>query len=165
MAPKLGLYTPPVASTEMGIESLSITLNPSCSGAAIGNNTPRCKSGSALSILSWTTNSFARDVSVTGFNDAIKIAQNASMVTLERVIITRNGKTDNSAGYAADITISGTQVLVLDSETRVSDPEVGMKAFPVVTQGLTPGPNCVVRYTAAQKSMMIQVRPPFVSPT
>ncbi|KAK8024656.1 hypothetical protein PG993_012722 [Apiospora rasikravindrae] len=157
MSPKLAPYTPPDASSEMGLESLSVTLNPSCSGHAIGaGGDPKCKGGMALSVLAWVTDSWARDVAVRGYNNAVGVAQNASRVTLQGLIITRDGETDSSNGYAADISIVGTQVLIVDSSTRVSDSKINMKSFPIVTQGLTAGPNCVVRYSAAQPYMQIQ---------
>ncbi|KAI0154514.1 hypothetical protein GGR57DRAFT_465936 [Xylariaceae sp. FL1272] len=151
MSPKLSTYTAPAeASAEMGLESLSITLSPTCSGKII--NDTSCK-GSALSVLSWATDSYARSLAITGFNNAVKIAQNASRLTVQDVTITRDHDTDNGAGYAADISISGTQVLVVDSGTLGGE---GAKSFPVVTQGLTPGPNAVVRYLAQQADMQIQ---------
>lgn len=158
MQPQLAPYTPPAAPTEMGLEALSIALSPSCSGHAIGREgDAKCFGGAALAVLAWTTDSYARDVAVTGYNNAVNVAANASRLTLQRLVITRNGRTDGSHGYAADIGVSGSQVLVVDSATRVSDDKVDMKAFPVVTQGLTAGPNCVVRYAAPQADMQIQV--------
>ncbi|KAK8876831.1 hemagglutinin-related protein [Apiospora arundinis] len=157
MSPKLAPYTPPAASSEMGLEALSITLSPSCSGHPISKEgDPKCNGGAALAVLAWATNIYARDVAIRGYNNAINIAQNASLITLQGLTITRDGKTDGSHGYAADIGISGTQVLVIDSSTHVTDEKVDMRAFPVVTQGLTAGPNCVVRYSAPQPKMQIQ---------
>ncbi|KAK6857294.1 hypothetical protein PG995_007481 [Apiospora arundinis] len=153
----LAPYTLPAASSETGLEALSITLSPTCSGHPISKDgDPECNGGAALAVLAWATNIYARDVAIRGYNNAINIAQNASLITLQGLTITRDGKTDGSHGYAADIGISGTQVLVIDSSTRVTDEKVDMRAFPVVTQGLTAGPNCVVRYSAPQPKMQIQ---------
>ena len=150
MSPKLVRYTPPAAPSELGLESLSITLSPSCSGKIITDKS--CK-GSALAVLPWVTNSYARDLAVTGFNNAVNVAQNASRITIQNVISTRDHDTDNNAGYAADIAISGSQVLVIDSATKGGEKT---KSFPVITQGLTPGPNAVVRHYGQQADMQIQ---------
>ena len=150
MSPQLVPFTPPTADSEMGLESLSITLSPSCSGRIITDHS--CK-GSALMILPWSTNSYARSISLTGFNNAVNINPNASQVTLQSVSIHRDHATDNGAGYAADIGISGYQVLVVHSGTK-GDSDA--KSFPIVTQGLTPGPNAVVGHFAQQADMQIQ---------
>ncbi|EOO00569.1 putative hemagglutinin-related protein [Phaeoacremonium minimum UCRPA7] len=150
MSPKLVIYTPPSAPSELGVESMSITLSPSCSGKIITDNS--CQ-GSALTILPWVTDSYARGLSITGFNNAVKIGQNSSRITIQSVSVHRDHATDNGAGYAADIAISGTQVLVIDSGTKGA---ADAKSFPIVTQGLIPGPNAVVRHFGQQPVMQIQ---------
>lgn len=59
--------------------------------------------------------------------------------------IYRDKDTDNSAGYPADISIAGSQVLVQDSG-QYGLPSAA--AFAVITQGRAPGPNAVVRHVA-----------------
>lgn len=150
MSPKLVTYTPPSAPSELGLELMSITLSPTCSGRIITDDS--C-SGSALTILPWVTDSYARGLSITGFNNAVKIGQNSTRITIQSVSVHRDHATDNGAGYAADIAISGTQVLVIDSGTKGA---ADAKSFPIVTQGLIPGPNAVVRHFAQQSVMQIQ---------
>ncbi|QKX55409.1 uncharacterized protein TRUGW13939_02502 [Talaromyces rugulosus] len=150
MSPELAPYDVPEGPSEMGVEALSMTVEPTCSGVVIDDDS--C-SGAAVSFLSWTVDSYLRDVSLTGFNNVIGISKNARRLTIQNVSITRDHATDNGAGYAADIGISGTQILVIDSSTN--GPQDG-KSFPVVTQSLTPGPNAVVRYHAEQVQKGIQ---------
>jgi hypothetical protein len=68
------------------------------------------------------------------------------------VSIHHDHATNNGAGYAADIGISGHQILAIDSGTKGNS---DTKSFPVVTQGLTPGPNVIVRHLAQQSDMQI----------
>jgi hypothetical protein len=150
MSPRLVAYEGPLSSSEIGLESLSITLSPTCSGKIITDKS--CK-GSAVSILPWTVNSYARSVTVTGFNGAINIAPNSSQITLQSITVERDGATDNGAGYAADISMLGSQILIVDSSTKGP---ADAKSFPIVTQGLTAGPNAVVRHHAQQPAMQIQ---------
>lgn len=149
MTPQLFPYTPPSAFTEMGLENLSIVLFPSCSGVVINGTT--C-SGVALNITSWSTDFFARGLNITGFDSFVLASENTFRHTLQDINMYRDGPTDNAAGYPADITIQGTQILLSDSSSHGSS---NAKSFSVVTQSLTPGPNAVVRFSAEQSDMPI----------
>jgi hypothetical protein len=141
MKPYLAVYNPPSESKEIGLEKLSITRTPTCSGLKL-NNTDPCGS-SAISVTPWTMNSWIRRVNITGFNSFLDIQSNSSRITVQRLSLFRDADTDNGAGYPADITIKGSHVLVRDSG------QYGLstaKAFAVVTQSGTPGPNAVVRH-------------------
>lgn len=142
MDPYLSVYTPPPTSAEIGLEDFSVTLSPTCSGVALSNSS--C-TAPAISISSWTVDSYIRRVNLTGFNNFIAVQNNASRITMSKVGFYRDKDTDNSAGYPADISIAGSQVLVQDSG------QYGLAsaaAFAVVTQGRAPGPNAVVRHVA-----------------
>ena len=132
---------PEGAPREMGLEALSITMSPTCSGRKIGDDS--C-AGKAVNVLPWTTDSWLRSLAITGFNNAVNVQADASRVTVQKVSVHRDHTTDSGAGYAADIGISGYQVLVVDSGTKSTTDKA--KSFPVVTQGLTPGPNAVLRH-------------------
>ena len=142
MSPQLVQFAAPAgAPREMGLEAMSITLAPTCSGKLIGDDS--C-AGKAVNVLSWSTDSWMRLLSITGFNNAVNVQRDASRVTVQKVSLHRDHATDNGAGYAADIAISGYQVLVVDSGTKATSDRAN--SFPVVTQRLTPGPNAVVRH-------------------
>ncbi|KAI1383484.1 uncharacterized protein F4822DRAFT_79231 [Hypoxylon trugodes] len=141
MSPYLATFTAPGISQEIGIENLSITLNPTCSGSAL-NKKNGC-GAEAISVAPWTQDSYIRQVNVTGFNTFINVQNNASRITIDHVSLFRDHDTDNAAGYPSDIAIMGSQVLVQDSG------QYGLKtakAFSVATQAGTPGPNAVLRH-------------------
>lgn len=142
MSPYLSAYTPPPTSAEIGLEDFSVTLSPTCSGVTQDNET--CLTA-AISIPPWTVDSYVRRVNLTGFNSFIAVQGNASRITLSNIGMYRDKDTNNSAGYPADISIEGSQVLVQDSG------QYGLAsaaAFAVITQSRTPGPNAVVRHVA-----------------
>lgn len=135
-------------SQEIGVEHLSISLNPSCSGVDISNKT--CIER-AIVVAPWTKDSYIRTVNITGFNSFIAVAENAQSITIANVGLFRNVDTDNASGYPADISIEGTQVLVTHSG------QYGLataKSFPVVVQATVPGPNAVVQHTS-QSSLQV----------
>ncbi|KAK7718699.1 hypothetical protein SLS64_002659 [Diaporthe eres] len=111
MRPYLSVYTPPPSSSEVGLEDFSVTLTPSCSGVILTNKT--C-SVAAISIYPWTVDSYIRRVNLTGFNSFITVETNASRISISNVGIYRDKDTDRSKGLPADISISGSQVLVQD---------------------------------------------------
>lgn len=142
MSPYLSVYAPPPTSAEIGLEDFSVTLSPTCSGVTQYNKT--CLTA-AISISPWTVDSYIRRVNLTGFNSFIDVQGNASRITISEAGFYRDNVTDNSAGYPADISIAGSQVLVQDSG------QYGLAsaaAFAVITQSRTPGPNAVVRHVA-----------------
>ncbi|KAM0815394.1 hypothetical protein AB5N19_01188 [Seiridium cardinale] len=151
MEPYLASFSRPPTSKEIGLENLSITLSPTCSGAVVNNNADPC-SDSAISISSWTVDSFVRQVNMTGFNTFVTVQSNASRITIEDVGLYRDANTDNSAGYSADITVLGSQILIQNSG------QYGLntaKAFAVVTGAGTPGPNAVLRHVVRSDLQLI----------
>ncbi|KKY34963.1 hypothetical protein UCDDA912_g05053 [Diaporthe ampelina] len=140
LSPYLSAYTPPPAPAEIGLEDFSVTLSPTCSG--VTQNDETCLAA-AMSILPWTVYSYLRRVNLTGLNNFAAVQYNASRISISNVGIYRDSDTDSSAGYPADISIAGSQVLVQDSG------QYGLAsaaAFAVITQSRTPGPNAVVRH-------------------
>ncbi|KAF7556972.1 hypothetical protein G7Z17_g1045 [Cylindrodendrum hubeiense] len=138
----VAVYTAPATSNEMGIENLSVTLNPTCSGYVFDVTDPCNAAG--IWMTPWTVDSFVRNVNMTGFNNAIDVQHNASRITIDTVAFFRDRDTDRPGGYPTDINISGSQVLVRDSG------QYGLataKAFAVITQARVPGPNAVLRHT------------------
>lgn len=143
MSSYLAAYTPPTGSKEMGVESLSITLSPTCSGEALDGDAGVLCETPGISFPAWTMDSFVRQVNMTGFNRFIEVAQNASRVTIENVAFFRDADTDNSAGYPEDIRLEGSQVLIQDCG------QYGLstaKAFAVAAEAQTAGPNAVLRH-------------------
>lgn len=141
---QLTLYTPPRQSSEMGIENLSMRVNPSCSGRILSDTT--CSSA-AVYIPAWTTDSWVRNLDLTGFNNHINIAQSASRITITTVTMNRDGPTDKGAGYALDIAIDGTQVLVHNCKTLGAKEA---RSYSIATQSRTAGPNACIGYEAQQ---------------
>ncbi|KAK7185020.1 hypothetical protein DPSP01_002849 [Paraphaeosphaeria sporulosa] len=137
-------YTPPTRPSEMGIENLSMRVKPSCSGRVLGDKT--CSSA-AVRIPSWTTDSWVRNLDLTGFNNHIGLLESASRITITTVTMNRDGPTDNDKGYALDIAIDGTQVLVHNVKTLGKK---DARSYSVATQSLTPGPNACIGYEAEQ---------------
>ncbi|KAH8724522.1 hypothetical protein GQ44DRAFT_617679 [Phaeosphaeriaceae sp. PMI808] len=132
------------APSEMGVENLSIKVSPTCSGRILSDTS--CTSG-AVWVSQWTTDSWIRKLDLTGFNNFMTVGSNASRITIDSVTMNRDGATDKGAGYALDITISGTQVLATNCQTLG---EEDSRSYSVGTQTLTPGPNAVLNYYAEQ---------------
>jgi hypothetical protein len=144
-------YTAPAAaSTEAGLENLSISLEPTCSGSIL-NNTD-CSSHGIL-FNRYTTDSWVRNVDMIGFNQFVFVGDMAMRITVENVAMHRTDDTDKGAGSPADISISGTQVLVTGCSTHG---EKNASSFSVVTGALVPGPNAVVNHSTEQSSQQIQ---------
>ncbi|KIV85343.1 hypothetical protein, variant [Exophiala sideris] len=133
-------YTPPSAFSESGIENLAITLSPSCSGRVLSDTT--CNS-SAVAVSSWTTDSWIRNLNLTGFNFFITLYKNATRITIDSVSMTRDQDSDVTAGLPEDIVIQGSQVLVSNCSSHGTP---GARAFPVVTGSLVAGPNAVMNH-------------------
>ncbi|KAF2802117.1 uncharacterized protein BDZ99DRAFT_455260 [Mytilinidion resinicola] len=143
-SPQLVAYTPPSQPSEIGLESLSLTLSPSCSGRILSDTT--C-TANALLIGTWSTDSWIRDLALTGFNNFITVAYNASRITLSNIAMHRDGATDNGAGYALDVSLDGSQVLVENCSTQGA---ADSRSYSVATKALTPGPNAVLNYVHEQ---------------
>lgn len=137
-------YTPPTQPSEIGIENLSMQVKPSCSGRVLGD---KACSSVAVRIPSWTTDSWVRNLDLTGFNNHIDISESASRITITTVNMNRDGPTDNGKGYALDIAIDGTQVLVHNVKTLGKK---DARSYSVATQSRTPGPNACIGYEAEQ---------------
>lgn len=137
-------YTPPPQPSEMGIENLSMKVSPTCSGRVLDDST--CNNA-AVSISEWTVDSWVRDLDLTGFNNHIKVIENSTRITITSVTMNRDNATDNDKGYALDISIDGTQVLVHNCKTLG---EKETKSYSVATNSLTPGPNACIGYEAQQ---------------
>ena len=59
MNPYLATFSPPPTSEEIGLEDLSVTLSPTCSGKALDSE-DACGTA-AISIAPWTVDSFVRE--------------------------------------------------------------------------------------------------------
>ncbi|ORY27112.1 hypothetical protein BCR39DRAFT_560210 [Naematelia encephala] len=149
MHSQVATYTFPSGSSEMGVEDLGITLLPSCTGAAISDDT--CN-GNAINISAYTTDSWVRSVNITGFNQFINSSPGAMRITIDSVSMYRDKATNSSSGYPADITIQGTQMLVTGCGTFATSEAT---TFPIVVQNLTAGPNAVLDYYSQQSSFVI----------
>jgi hypothetical protein len=144
-------YTAPSSAyTGIGLENLSISLEPTCSGVILSN--AGCASPT-ISIVSYTTDSWVRNVDISGFNQFVTVANMAMRITIENVTMHRTGATNGGAGYAADISISGTQVLVTGCSTYGTH---DASSFTVVTGALVPGPNAVLNHYAEQSSQQVE---------
>jgi hypothetical protein len=147
MKPQLVAYDPPDLSTEMGIENLSVKLSPTCSGVIL--TADNC-TAPAIDVPSWTADSWIRNVNLTGFNSFISVASNASRITIQGVGMFRDANSNGDQGWASDITVEGSQILVVDSG------QYGLstaRGFAVVTSSTTPGPNAILRHTVQSASL------------
>ena len=152
MQPSLVAFDPPAISAEMGVEDLSVILSPSCSGVSLDSH---CDNP-AISFTSWSTDSWARNLELTGFNSFVTAQYNTSRITVQNVTMTRDadaedaGNTDRA--LPADILLHGTQLLVADCS------QLGLESaasFAVMTGSLAPGPNAVLRFKAPSGAQMI----------
>jgi len=133
-------FTLPTQPAEMGVENLSIRVIPTCSGVRLGGKT--CN-GNAITVSSWAIGSWVRNLDLTGFNNFIGVDGSASRITVTNITMNRDSPTNNGAGYALDISIDGTQVLVHDCKiTGV----VNTKSYGVATKTLTAGPNAIIGF-------------------
>jgi len=76
-------YVLPSASSEIGVENLGVHLVTSCSGAPIDNETCNYP---AIRFSSWTSNSWARNLRLTGFNQFIEVQYNASRLQCKMLL-------------------------------------------------------------------------------
>ncbi|KAK7417094.1 hypothetical protein QQZ08_011753 [Neonectria magnoliae] len=137
MEPQIVVYRSPPLSSEMGVEALSIHLNSPCAGTAV--DSPTCN-GAAVSFAPWAVDSWARNLSLTGFNQFIDVQYDAARLTIQDVAMYRDANS-TGVGLPVDIWIKGSQVLVKDCG------QYGLGiSFSVMTGSLTPGPNAVLRH-------------------
>jgi len=143
-------FTPPALPAEMGVENPSIRAGPTCSGVWLGGKT--CN-GNAIAISSWATDSCVRNLDLTGFNNFISINGSASRIIVTNVTMNREGSTNNGAGYALDISIDGTKVLVHDCKINGA---MNTKSYGVATKTLTAAPNAIIRFEVEQSVVSIE---------
>ncbi|KAH8665304.1 hypothetical protein BGZ61DRAFT_366680 [Ilyonectria robusta] len=139
MEPNIMAYTAPTLNSEIGIEQLSIYLTTSCSGSPVGDSA--CN-GAAVSFSPWTVDSWARNLTLKGFNQFVDVECDASRITIQDVAMYRDAATTGVA-IPSDIWIKGSRILVKDCG------QYGLKTaevFSVMTGSLTPGPNAVLRH-------------------
>ncbi|XP_014550048.1 hypothetical protein COCVIDRAFT_116651, partial [Bipolaris victoriae FI3] len=120
---------PPGFASEIGIENLSMAVKPTCSGKILTDT--RCG----------------------GFNNYIDIEKFASRTTVTNIVMNRDGMTNCGAGYALDIAIGGSQVLIHDCTTRGAK---NAKSYGVAIKTLAPGPNACIGYTAIDPVQSIE---------
>lgn len=151
MAGQVVAYTAPAAaSTEIGVEDLTINLNPSCSGVILNNTDCATQ---AIVIHPYTTDSWVRNVDLVSFNQFVLVANMALRITIENVTMHRTDPTDGGRGGPLDITIEGTQVLITGCSTFGP---MDASSFSVGTGALVSGPNAVVNHYTQQPSQQIQ---------
>jgi hypothetical protein len=151
MEGQVAAYTAPAAaSTEIGLENLSISLEPTCSDVILNNKS--C-SPSAINFNSYTTDSWVRSVDIVGFNQFVNVADMAMRITIENVTMHRTGATNRGAGLALDIAITGTQVLAISCSTYGAK---NASSYSVVTGGRVSGPNVVLHHYTEQSTQQIQ---------
>ncbi|KAK3348947.1 hypothetical protein B0T25DRAFT_458279 [Lasiosphaeria hispida] len=152
MSPVLVAFMPPNASSEMGVEHLSLSLSPTCSGAPLNTH---CDNP-AISFSPWTTSSWARNLEIAGFNAFVIVQYNTSRITLQNVSMIRDADAtdhDNTdRALPADILIQGTQILVQDCAQRGLSTA---RSFAVMTGSLVAGPNAVLRHKTASDNQTI----------
>ena len=140
-------------SNNAGIENVTISVTPSCSGAPITD--PACGAFSAVTFQPFAVDSWALNLTLTGFVAGfVSVLENAQRITIENVVSVRDQVSDGSSGWGADISIDGTQVLVkdCDSQGRVA----GARSFSIALGGGTAGPNAVLNQKATLASQVIQ---------
>jgi hypothetical protein len=135
---------PPGQTTSCSIENFSILLDEDQSGLAIDSDD---KYSGAIHLSPWSRDNWLRRLFIEGFSGAIEVDNSATRVTIQDVVMYRGQQTDSSAGYPADISIAGSQVLVHRCATMGVP---GSDSFTVVTQSLVPGPNAVVQHRTEQ---------------
>lgn len=153
MRPSIVAYNTPTTASEMGIEDLSIVLSPSCSGTSL--DSPSCNAP-AISFSPWSTDSWASNLELTGFNNFVTIQPNASRITIQDVAMVRDADAADAGNpdvaLPGDIIIQGTQVLVADCAQRGL---ASARSFAVMTESLTPGPNAVLRQAAPSDGQIV----------
>ncbi|KAH7155989.1 hypothetical protein EDB81DRAFT_756504 [Dactylonectria macrodidyma] len=139
MKPQVWAYMPPVVASEMGVENLRIEIPNTCSGTPLDDTS--CNSA-AVSFSSWTVDSWASGLTLVGFNKFFEVQRDASRITIQNSTMTRDRDIEGVA-IPADISISGSQVLVQDCTQAGLETA---RTFSVTTDSLTPGPNTVTRH-------------------
>jgi hypothetical protein len=131
-------YSPPNLSTEVGLENLFIDIKPDETGLPI--NAPAAN-GVAVGYSGWTEDSWMRNIVCQGFVNSIQVNRTVSRITMTGMSFRRRSPVDNAAGYGADVGISGTQILLVNSETLNTNSSY---AFAPATEAHVGGPNVIL---------------------
>ncbi|KAK7409647.1 hypothetical protein QQX98_008162 [Neonectria punicea] len=148
MAPEVWAYTAPDRTSEMGVQNLRIEVPNTCSGTSLLNTT--CNYA-AVRFSSWTVDSWAKGLTLVGFNKFFEVQKNAARITIQSNTMDRDRDIEGTI-LPFDIALKGSQVLVKDCE------QVGLstaRSFSLSTDALTPGPNAVVRYSTPSNLQII----------
>ena|SRR3569833_321111 len=149
MQPALVSYNQPAGvATELGIEGLSITVSPTCSGTSLDSS--KCN-GAGISFLPWAVDGWARDLQLQGFNNFVHVSTNASRITVQNVTMRRDGDSTGAA-LPGDIIIEGSQVLVADCAQAG---QASARSFAYMTESLTSGPNALLRHDVPSSNQII----------
>ncbi|KAJ4324541.1 hypothetical protein N0V84_003820 [Fusarium piperis] len=148
MRAEVRAYTPPEPTSEMGVANLQIEAGAeTCSGTRLDYTT--CNYA-AVRFASWTVDSWASGLNLTGFNKFFEIQRDAARITIQDTIMNRN-KDIEGTSLPSDMILRGSQVLIQDCT------QVGLdtaRSYTVSTDAFTPGPNAITRYetdSGAQK--------------
>ncbi|KAM5354826.1 hypothetical protein ACJ41O_001472 [Fusarium nematophilum] len=140
MRAEVRAYTPPEPTSEMGVANLQIEVGSvTCSGTPLDDTT--CNYA-AVRFASWTVDSWASGLNLTGFNKFFEVQKDASRITIQDSIMGRNKDIDGAA-LPSDIMLRGHQVLIQDCD------QVGLdsaRSYSVSVDAFNPGPNTVTRY-------------------
>ncbi|KAM0426037.1 hypothetical protein ACHAPT_008668 [Fusarium lateritium] len=140
MKAEVRAYTPPEPTSEMGVANLRIEAGAdTCSGMRLDYTT--CNYA-AVRFASWTVDSWASGLNLTGFNKFFEIQRDASRITIQDTIMNRNKDIDGDV-LPSDIVLRGSQILIQDCA------QVGLdtaRSNTVWTDAFTPGPNAITRY-------------------
>lgn len=155
MNSSIAVYKFPQASSEVGLENLAITLNPSCSGKSPEGSSSPC-AAFAVNVTNYTQDSWIRYVEIRGSNNGVTTELRSRRLTIDTVRITRDEKTlDVKGALAFDFAINGCQTLIANCAV-LFPAGVNTKSYPVVTGVLAPGPNVVTNFTNMQPSSRIE---------
>jgi hypothetical protein len=132
-------YTPPANTvSEFGISDIRFRCETTQCGHHIRTDaaiyTP-------ITINSHVQDSWVRNVEFQGFLSSVQIKADARRLTIQDCVIRRDAPSDRKSGMCADISIAGTQVLVLRCCVLGAK---GTESIAVVIQARCPGPNAAV---------------------
>ncbi|KAL2672787.1 hypothetical protein Neosp_013503 [[Neocosmospora] mangrovei] len=150
MKAEVRAYDAPEPTSEMGVANLQIEAGAdTCSGQRLDFTT--CNYA-AVRFASWTVDSWATGLNLTGFNKFFEIQRDAARITIQDTIMKRTKDIDGTS-LPSDIILRGSQVLIQDLT------QVGLdsaRSYTVSTDAFTPGPNAVTRYETDSGDQMFQ---------
>jgi hypothetical protein len=120
---------------EVGLEGLHVVAPPM--------STPINAATFELLQLNAVINGWVRDVAGEGFINGLSIGGTAKWITVADSSFVHTAAVNGSAGYPADFSIGGQQVLLLRCSST------GDHVFALVTQATDPGPNAVLSMNAS----------------